>query len=55
MAAIKRPRKLNRYSAEFKLKAVRVSQVEGVRVHDVADARDLRRLARLKALMGQFG
>ncbi|MGH8673157.1 MAG: transposase [Burkholderiales bacterium] len=41
MAARKGPRKLYRYSAEFKLKAVRLSQIEGVRVQDVADALEI--------------
>lgn len=41
MAAKKGPRKLYRYSAEFKLKAVKLSQIEGVRVHDVADALEI--------------
>ena len=41
MAASKGPRKLYRYSAEFKLKAVRLSQIEGVRVQDVADALEI--------------
>jgi transposase len=41
MAARKGPRKLYRYSAEFKLKAVKLSQIEGVRVQDVADALEI--------------
>ena len=41
MARIKGPRKVHRYSAEFKLKAVKLSQIEGVRVQDVADALDI--------------
>jgi len=41
MAARKEPRKLYRYSAEFKLKAVKLSQIEGVRVQDVADALEI--------------
>jgi transposase len=41
MAAMKGPRKLYRYSAEFRLKAVKLSQIEGVRVHDVADALEI--------------
>jgi transposase len=40
MARIKGPRKVHRYSAEFKLKAVKLSQIEGVQVQDVADALD---------------
>ena len=38
MARIKGPRKVSRYTAEFKLKAVKLSQIDGVRVQDVADA-----------------
>ena len=41
MARIKGPRKIHRYSAEFKLKAVKLSQIEGVQVQDVADALDI--------------
>jgi transposase len=41
MAARKGPRKLYRYSAQFKLKAVKLSQIEGVRVQDVADALEI--------------
>jgi transposase len=41
MAARKGPRKLYRYSAEFKLKAVKLSQIGGVRVQDVADALEI--------------
>ena len=41
MARIKGPRKVHRYSVEFKLKAVKLSQIEGVQVQDVADALDL--------------
>jgi len=41
MAARKGPRKLYRYSAEFKLKAVKLSQIDGVRVQDVADAPEI--------------
>jgi transposase len=41
MAARKGPRKLYRYSAEFKLKAVKLSQIDGVRVQDVADALEI--------------
>ena len=41
MARIKGPRKVQRYTAEFKLKAVKLSQIEGVRVQDVADALDI--------------
>lgn len=38
MARPTRPRTTNRYSAEFKLKAVKLSQIEGVQVKDVAEA-----------------
>ena len=41
MARIKGPKKIHRYSAEFKLKAVKLSQIEGVQVQDVADALDI--------------
>lgn len=41
MARIKGPRKVRQYSAEFKLKAVKLSQIEGVRVQDVADALEI--------------
>lgn len=35
------PRRVQRYGLEFKLKAVRLSQVEGVEVQSVADALDI--------------
>ena len=38
MAAIKGPRKLRRYSAEFKLKAVQLSEQSGVLIRDVAES-----------------
>jgi transposase len=41
MARIKGPRKIHRYTAEFKLKAVKLSQIKGVQVQDVAGALDL--------------
>jgi hypothetical protein len=41
MAAKTGPRKLYRYSAEFKPKAVKLSQIEGVRVQDEADALEI--------------
>ena len=41
MARIKGPRKVQRYSAEFKLKAVELSELAGVLVQDVADALDI--------------
>jgi transposase-like protein len=36
MARMEGPRKVRQYTAEFKLKAVKLSQIEGVRVQDVA-------------------
>lgn len=41
MAAMKGPRKVRQYTAEFKLKAVKLSQIDGVRVQDVADALEI--------------
>ena len=41
MARIKGPRKVHRYSAEFKLKAVNLSDLAGVQVRDVAEALDI--------------
>jgi transposase len=41
MARIKGPRKVHRYSAEFKLKAVKLSDLSGVQVKDVAEALDV--------------
>ena len=41
MARIKGPRKVHRYSAEFKLKAVKLSDLSGVPVRDVAEALDI--------------
>ena len=41
MARNKGPRKVHRYSAEFKLKAVKLSELAGVLVQDVADALDI--------------
>jgi len=38
MARPNRPRTTNRYSAEFKLKAVKLTQIKGVQVKDVAEA-----------------
>jgi transposase len=35
------PRKIQRYSLEFKLKAVRLSQLKGVEVQAVADALEI--------------
>jgi transposase len=41
MARIKGPRKVQRYTVEFKLKAVKLSALAGVQVQDVADALDI--------------
>lgn len=41
MAKPNNPRKTNRYSAEFKLQAVKLSKIKGVQVRDVADALDI--------------
>ena len=41
MARIKGPRKVHRYTAEFKVKAVKLSELKGVQVQDVADALDI--------------
>ena len=41
MAKILGPEKVQRYSVEFWLKAVKLSQLEGVQVQDVADALDI--------------
>jgi len=41
MGRAKDPRKVNRYSAELKLKAVKLSQRDGVKVQDVAEALDI--------------
>lgn len=41
MARIKGPRKVHRYSAEFKVKAVKLSDLAGVQVKDVAEALDI--------------
>jgi transposase len=41
MARIKGPRKIHRYTAEFKVKAVKLSELKGVQVQDVADALDI--------------
>lgn len=43
MARIKGPRKVHRYSAEFKLKAVKLSDLAGVQVKDFAEALDIHR------------
>ncbi len=41
MARTKGPRKVGRYTIEFKVKAVKLSGLSGVRVQDVADALDI--------------
>ena len=41
MARIKGPRKVHQYTAEFKLKAVKLSELKGILVQDVADALDI--------------
>lgn len=41
MARITGPRRVHRHSVEFKLKAVRLTQIEGVLVRDVAHALDV--------------
>ena len=41
MGRARGPRKVYRYTAEFKLKAVKLTQVEGVQVKDVAEALDI--------------
>lgn len=41
MARIKGPKKVHRYSAEFKLKAVKLSALANVQVKDVAEALDI--------------
>lgn len=35
------PRKVHRYTAEFKMKAVKLSSLNGVLIQDVADALDI--------------
>lgn len=41
MARPNSTRKIQRYSAEFKLKAVKLTDIEGIRVKGVADALDI--------------
>ena len=41
MARTKGARKVQRYTTEFKVKAVRLSELAGVQVQDVADALDI--------------
>jgi transposase len=41
MGRTKGPRKVSRYTSEFKVKAVKLSEISGVQVQDVADALDI--------------
>ena len=41
MGRTKGPRKISRYTAEFKVKAVKLSEISGVLIQDVADALDI--------------
>jgi len=41
MPKAKGPRKIHRYATEFKVKAVKLSQLHGVRVKDVAESLDI--------------
>jgi transposase len=41
MGRTKGPRKISRYTAEFKVKAVKLSEISGVQVQEVADALDI--------------
>lgn len=41
MGRTKGPRRISRYTAEFKVKAVKLSEVPGVLIQDVADALDI--------------
>jgi len=41
MPKAKGPRKIHRYETEFKVKAVKLSQLPGVRVKDVAESLDI--------------
>ena len=41
MARTNSAKKIQRYSAEFKLKAVKLTEIEGIQVKDVADALDI--------------
>jgi transposase len=41
MARTRGPRKIQRYTAEFKVKAVKLSHLGGVEVQEVADALDI--------------
>jgi transposase len=41
MGRTKGPRKISRYTSEFKVKAVKLSEISGVLIQDVADALDI--------------
>ena len=41
MGRTKGPRKISRYTSEYKVKAVKLSEISGVQVQDVADALDI--------------
>jgi len=41
MGRTKGPRKISRYTSEFKVKAVKLSEISGVQVQDEADALDI--------------
>jgi len=41
MARATGPRKVHRYTAEFKLKAVKLIELNGIQVQDVAEALDI--------------
>lgn len=41
MARMIGPKKVQQYTAEFKLKAVKLSQIDGVLVQDVANALEI--------------
>jgi transposase len=41
MGRARGPRKISRYTAEFKVKAVKLSEISGVQIQEVADALDI--------------
>jgi len=41
MARMKEPKKVPEYTPEFKLKAVKLSQIDGIQVQDVAAALEI--------------
>jgi transposase-like protein len=63
MARIRGPRDAHRYGVEFKVKAVKLSEIGGVQVQDVADALEIhplmlsrwRKEAREGRLKGRVG